>query len=147
LKIVTQLQYLAGEGTNAGIEGDTRQTGGFCLTYPVKGSGDPTLGGDEVGTTFEHFQGDADRHLPGKFCEILAGLQLSGWIAANQQLQGPERLLVSQTDLRDIVTVSAEAGLGHSNILLAADTDLVALLGKGEKLPGRLFHIVCDLLL
>ena len=66
----------------------------------------------------------------------MAGLEFGDRITADQQFQGPERLLMRQIDLFGAVAQGVEAGLGQGHVLLVADPDLVADLGQRQQLFG-----------
>ena len=127
LEVVLQLQNIAVDGGDIGVEDEPRQLRRLGFADAVEGGGDAAFGGDHVRPALEHLERQPARERARQGCEALARGQFRGRVTAQQQFQRAQRLLVGEAHLPGGVLEVAQAGAGQRDILFAAGTDLAAV--------------------
>ena len=141
LEIGFELDDITVDGGDTAVENDSRQAGGLGFADPVERRRHPPLGGNHVRPALQRFQRHADGHRAGQRREIFARRQFGGWIAAQQQFQRPQGLLMGEANLFGRVLKIAQIRPRQSDILFAAGAHLLALFGKRDQ-TFRGFHHV-----
>jgi hypothetical protein len=91
------------------------------------------FGGDDVRAPLEQFRRQTGRHGIGLSGQLGGDARGRCRIAADHDLQRPDRLLTRELDLPQPVAIQAEVGLRHFDVLVVADADLRARLRQGDE--------------
>jgi hypothetical protein len=140
IEVLLQLDHVAFERRDAGIQPDAWQSGGLGLADAIEGRRDPSLGRDDVRPALEHVERHADRNRAGECRQGRRRLQLRGRITTQQHLERAQRLLVGEARLLDGVLERSEVRARQRDVLLAAHADLLPVLCEPQQLSRRLCH-------
>src|SRR4030095_16021797 len=103
------------------------------------------VGADDTGPPLEQLGRQARRYFGYKRTELRRCCDRGRRVAAEQQLEGAQRLLVRELNLAKAVPVPLQVDARGSDVQLAADSTLESLVGELEELGCGIDHLAGQL--
>ena len=148
-RIVPLLEHekVAGDARHGGGQRDLRQSCRFCLFGAVERSGDPSLGGDDVGASLEEIGRHADRDGGGHRGQIRGHGQHRRRIASGKDLDRAQGLPVGEFEVLRGVPEGLQVCQGQAHVVFVTDADALPVLRQAGQARGRDHGLIGEALL
>ena len=143
--MILQLEQIARNRAETGRQRDGWQAGRLGLLNPIERDRHAPLRGDHVRSPLQQRRRQVPRDLPWETWQLRRGGRSGRRVPAEQELERANRLLTSELQLAQDVTIVRDADARDEDLPFIADPDERSSIGQAHELLVRTNGLACRL--